>query len=92
MYSYTPRKYRRGKLLGHYVLYYDLLAPTRGICSFQNPKKKKNKTNPQQISREERGTLITDWVNNNNNKLYLHDHNKILQYGKSYLKLTIDSL
>ena len=30
--------------------------------------------------------------NNNNNKLYLHDHNKALQYCKSYLKLLIDSL
>ena len=30
--------------------------------------------------------------NNNNNKLYLHDHNKVLQYCKSYLKLIIDSL
>ena len=28
----------------------------------------------------------------NNNKLYLHDHNKVLQYCKSYLKLLIDSL
>ena len=28
--------------------------------------------------------------NNNNNKLYLHDHNKVLQYCKSYLKLIID--
>ena len=31
-------------------------------------------------------------TNNNNNKLYLHDHNKVLQYCKSYLKLLIDSL
>ena len=30
--------------------------------------------------------------NNNNNNLYLHDHNKVLQYCKSYLKLLIDSL
>jgi len=30
--------------------------------------------------------------NNNNNKLYLHDHNKVLQYCKSYLKVIIDSL
>ena len=30
--------------------------------------------------------------NNNNNKLYLHDHYKALQYCKSYLKLIIDSL
>ena len=30
--------------------------------------------------------------NNNNNKLYLHDHNKVLQYCKSYLKLLIESL
>ena len=30
--------------------------------------------------------------NNSNNKLYLHDHNKLLQYCKSYLKLIIDSL
>ena len=30
--------------------------------------------------------------NNNNNKLYLHDYNKVLQYCKSYLKLLIDSL
>ena len=29
--------------------------------------------------------------NNNNNKHYLHDHNKVLQYCKSYLKLIIDS-
>lgn len=28
----------------------------------------------------------------NNNKLYLHDHNKVLQYCKSYLKILIDSL
>ena len=28
---------------------------------------------------------------NNNNKLYLHDYNKVLQYCKSYLKLIIDS-
>ena len=28
----------------------------------------------------------------NNNKLYLHDHNKVLQHCKSYLKLIIDSL
>ena len=26
-----------------------------------------------------------------NNKLYLHDYNKLLQYCKSYLKLIIDS-
>ena len=28
---------------------------------------------------------------NNNNKLYLHDYNKLLQYCKSYRKLIIDS-
>ena len=28
---------------------------------------------------------------NNNNKLYLHDYNKLLQYCKSYMKLIIDS-
>ena len=36
-----------------------------------------------------KGRLLT---NNNNHKLYLHDHNKVLQYYKSYLKLLIDSL
>ena len=35
---------------------------------------------------------VIEYNNNNNNKLYLHDHNKVLQYCKSYLKLTIDSL
>ena len=34
---------------------------------------------------------ITPVHDNNNNKLYLHDHNKVLQYCKSYLKLLIDS-
>ena len=34
----------------------------------------------------------TLWWINNNNKLYLQDHNKVLQYCKSYLKLIIDSL
>ena len=34
----------------------------------------------------------TEINNNNNNKLYLHDHNKVLEYCKSYLKLIIDSL
>ena len=29
--------------------------------------------------------------NNNSIKLYLHDYNKVLQYCKSYLKLSIDS-
>ena len=29
--------------------------------------------------------------NNNNNKLYLHKYNKVLQYCKSYLNLIIDS-
>ena len=49
-----------------------------------------------------KGTLL-DWtdlaeeycekVNNNNNPrpLYLHDHNKVLQDYKSYLKFIIDS-
>ena len=40
-------------------------------------------------------SLCVSWPktnNNNNNKLYLHDHNKVLQYCKSYLKLIIDSL
>ena len=36
--------------------------------------------------------ILDDSINNNNNKLYLHDHNKVLQYCKSYLKLIIDSL
>ena len=30
-------------------------------------------------------------LNNNNNKLYLHDYNKVLQYCQSYLNLIIDS-
>ena len=29
---------------------------------------------------------------NNNNKIYLHDYNKVLQYCKSYLNLIINSL
>ena len=37
-------------------------------------------------------SLLASFNNNNNNKLYLHDHNKVLQYCKSYLKLLIDSL
>ena len=31
------------------------------------------------------------FVNNNNNKLYLHGYNNVLQYWKSYMKLIIDS-
>ena len=43
-------------------------------------------------------TVMRSWLgdetffNNNNNKLYLHDHNKVLQYCKSYLKLIMDSM
>ena len=31
-------------------------------------------------------------TNNNNNKLYLHDYNKVLQYCKSHLNLIINYL
>ena len=36
--------------------------------------------------------VVVCFNNNNDNKLYLHDYNKVLQYCKSYLKLIIDSL
>ena len=37
--------------------------------------------------------ILCEEVNNNNNdKLYLHDYNKVLQYCKSYLNLIIESL
>ena len=33
-----------------------------------------------------RNTVVKEDLSNNNNKLYLHDHNKVLQHCKSYLK------
>ena len=39
-----------------------------------------------------RESTVDESNNSNNNKLYLHDHNQVLQYCKSYWKLLIDSL
>ena len=38
------------------------------------------------------GLKMLDITNNNNNKLYLHDYNKELQYCKSHFNLIINYL
>ena len=36
-------------------------------------------------------SLLSHWIAIDNNKLYLHDSNNVLQYYKSNMKLIIDS-
>ena len=49
-------------------------------------------SSPEIPATEDKVNMTVYTNNNNNNKLYLHDYNKVLQYCKSYLKLLIDSL